>query len=767
MALTTTFKKSVPYNTIRLVGDVAQWAQTEQTHLDNSTLPPIPSVSDVSMAHMQKASGANIDPGDGTISTVGTLGDMRYGVAILSDVSTGDGVYTYQVGNTNANFVQTRKYDLASNPIDISLGRMTQWDYTANLEYPDIDKFDITTSTSADWRASSQGSELFKDQPMWAWGVRDSVNTSSRKVYIIRSHPNGGRYSSYAVTNRLIVNHVSDMNDIQQVVPVRSEYGTTLGSNIRSFLTLGRRTSSTGNLKAGLYSLNLGTGGTWSATSTTTGNISTQFGNNSATFGSAYLRDDLVCAVASRGGAGRSLVRISTAGGSISSTYTNLTTAASYGANGDVVTIPDETGSTPLAFPIWTELRSTYNRYVKMQAYNLNSGFSSASNVLTVFDVSNSIKAAGGAVLKAGSNTALDPHIFLVWASDTSGNVRLQTVAMGQGTLSITGMTSTTISIGDTAIESFVVISPLSAVERTDISISGESFVPGGTNDFKKRRYFTISVGTNQSQGTNRLYYGYYDIDNNALVTWDGGSFTGREIKMARSHYDTDSRQYARDLYLRGESGAVWMPFLAGRYIGSSDRRLTFGMTSLDYKPNWSGLNGADPGSTFYDQGNLVGTGAYFDTRTSEADWGNTGRWYVLGPHPLYPGNTDALIRFADSYATNTTFSDGVGSGLEYFVMEDEDIDGVSWADFVETQVAGFNVNNNVYVRVQTGALNAYYMLAPSGGKGVYVTPSNHIVIPWIGKNNNHSGNQWGFLWNTTTGETKNAVSITFKQSPF
>jgi hypothetical protein len=772
MALTTTFKKSVPYNTIRLVGDVAQWAQTEQTYLNNTSYPPIIGMNDVSMATLQVAGGAAIDPGEGTVDS-GSLGDMRYGISVLADVSAGDGVYGYQVQGTSDDFVETRSWNLASNPIDVSLGRIAQWDYTANLEMPDIDKYDVSTSTTADWRATAPGNELFKDMPMWGFGARDSANTSSRKVYLFRSHPNGGRYSSYAVTNRLIVAHVADMNDIQAVCTVRSEFGNNFDTQIRSYITFGRRTSSTGNIKAALYNILIDPPtSTWTSTNSTTANISTQFGNNAAVGAASYLRDDLVAMVCSRGAAGTDLVRVSTSGGTISSVRTALSTAAKYGVGCGVVTIPDETGSSPLAFPIWMETQSTYNRYVKMKGYNLNTTtFTQSHTVVNVFDATNSILSCGGTLLKAGTNLSSDPHFFLVWASDSSGDVRLQVVGAAQGTMSITGYPSTTIQYNDTNLINFVTISALSAVEKTSIVKSGEAFTPGGTNDFEKRRYFAISIATNQSQDTNALYYGYYDFENSVLQVWDGGSFVGREMRLAQNNHDTDGRQFARDLYLRGEAGAVWMPLLGGRYIGASDRRLSFGMAALDFKPNWSGLNAADPGGTTYDQGGEIGsTGIYFDTpNDTEPTWGVTGRWYVLGPHPLYPGNTTNLCSFKSNYASNVTFSDGVGSNLTYFWCYERDIDSFVWSDFMSNGVASYNQGNSVYIKVETGALEATFRLPPGSNQIIVndTVTNPYFLIDFPGTNNTHAGNAWGFLWNSSTGETKNAVAITFSQSPF
>jgi hypothetical protein len=768
MALTTTFKKSVPYNTIRLVGDVAQWAQTEQTYLNNTAYPPVIGMNDVSMSTLQVAGGAAIDPGEGVVDS-GSLGDMRYGISVLADVSAGDGVYSYQVNTTSDDFVETRSWNLASNPVDVSLGRIAQWDYTANLEMPDIDKFDLQTGPTVDWRATAPGNELFKDMPMWGFGARDSANTSTRKVYLFRSHPNGGRFSSYAVTNRLIVNHVADMNDIQAVCTVRSEFGSTFDTQIRSYITFGRRTSSTGNIKAALYNILIDPPtSTWTSTNSTTANITTQFGNNAAVGAASYLKDDLVAMVCSRGASGTDLIRVSTSGGSITSTRTPLSTAAKYGVGCGVVTIPDEGGSSPLAFPIWMETQSTFNRYVKMSGYNLNSGFSSTHSTNTIFDVTNSIKGCGGALLKAGANSVADPHVFLVWAADSSGDVRLQVVNAAVGALSISGLPSTTIEYNDTNLVNFVTISPLSAVEKTSIAKSGEAFTPGGTNDFEKRRYFAISIATNQSQDTNALYYGYYDFDNTTIQVWDGGSFTGREMRLAQNNHDTDGRQFARDLYLRGEAGAVWMPFLGGRYVGASDKRLTFGMAALDFKPNWSGLNAGDPGGVTYDQGGEIGTtGVYFDTESTEPEWGNMGRWYVLGPHPLYPGNTTNLCAFKSSYASNVTFSDGVGANLTHFWCQDRDIDDVFWNNWIKDTLIPYNDGNPVYVKIETGTLRAYFTL-PANGKGAFVNDlatTPYFVIPWNGSSNSHSGDSWGFLWNSATGETKNAVGIGFKQS--
>ena len=762
MAVTTTFKKSVPYNTIRLAGDVAQWAQTEQTNADNSSYPAIPNMIDVSMADMQKASDVNIDPDGGVITPVGTLGSMRYGVSVPSDESGGDGVYSSQVDNTSSPFVGSRTWNGKGS--NIRLSRMAQWDYTANLEVPDIDWMDISSTTVANNpRPTSFGSELFKDIPCFAWGF---YNGSAMQTVVVRAHPNGGRFSSNQPTNYGLANLFSNTTAVTALNSVRSEFGNQFDTQIRSFVAFGRDSTSTGRVRAQVYNILIDP-------STNTFNVSesgsdvqitTQFSSNCSPRESCYLKDDLSAVIVGRGNQGHDLLRVDTSSG-ISATRTSLTTVGSYSLECDVVAIPDEDGSSQYCWPIWMETKSTYNRYVKMAGYDLSTGISNINSAINVFDINNSIKGCGGALLKAGAGSSGDPHIFLVWAADSSGDVRLQVVGSGNGTLQTNTYPSATLQYNDTHLINLVSISALSAVEKTAILKSGENFTPGGTNDFEKRRYFVVGVSTSQEQDTNKLYYGYYDLENKSLVTWDGGGLTGRHTRMCKNDFDTDGRQYARDLYYRGESGAVWMPTVMNRYINSTNARFSFGMASLDYKPNWSGLSNTDPGNTFFDQAGLTGTGGYLDEANVEAQWDSQGRWNVVGPHPMYtpPSNP---ARFYDQYNSSATFSDGVGANLVAFRFSDRDIDAITWDDFIENTVIPYNINNAVYIRIKTGNLTATYTLPASGGKGIAVVGST-IVVPWNGQSNSHAGSQWGWFWNTTTGETQNAVGITFSQSPF
>ena len=80
----TILKKSVPYNTIRLSGDVAQWSKYEESYLNNSSYVGQLGLAEVSMKELQRASSTAIDPDGGNVS-FGPLSNMRYGISIQID----------------------------------------------------------------------------------------------------------------------------------------------------------------------------------------------------------------------------------------------------------------------------------------------------------------------------------------------------------------------------------------------------------------------------------------------------------------------------------------------------------------------------------------------------------------------------------------------------------------------------------------------------------------------------------------------------------
>jgi len=103
------------------------------------------------------------------------------------------------------------------------------------------------------------------------------------------------------------------------------------------------------------------------------------------------------------------------------------------------------------------------------------------------------------------------------------------------------------------------------------------------------------------------------------------------------------------------------------------------------------------------------------------------------------------------------------------FSIDSEDIDKNNWDNFMQTVNSYNQAGNPVYIRIRTGNLSATFTLSANNFPKPYILTNGNVW--WVGfptpGNSQHSGNQWGFLWNTTTGETKNAVGITFSQSPF
>ena len=109
-----------------------------------------------------------------------------------------------------------------------------------------------------------------------------------------------------------------------------------------------------------------------------------------------------------------------------------------------------------------------------------------------------------------------------------------------------------------------------------------------------------------------------------------------------------------------------------------------------------------------------------------------------------------------------------MGSTLSYFWGWDRDIDNNGWNTFINDEVKDYNVSNPVYIKISTGTLSATYTL-PAGNQNNIIIDNSATNPYWLiqfpGTNNSHSGDQWGWIWNTTTGETMNAVAIGFKRS--
>lgn len=773
----TNFKYSIPYNNVRLGGDVAQWSLYEQSFTTNPNFSGSTGILNISMADMQRASSANIDPDDGRVQT-GPLATMRYGIATLGDLSTGDGVYTYQVGGTNSDFVGTRSFNLSSNPANIRLSRFTSWDYTAAVHPTDMDPMDFYTGGSSIWLQTARyGCELFKDFPMFVTGAKKNGDDSTRRPLVIQSGLQGDQYSTYTNSNFAAGTHASDMNDILNVVPLRSDFGKTLGSAITSYATIGRRTSSTGNAKVQAYSITMNVGGTFStATTGTAHNMTTGASSNYANSGACYIDDNLFAVVGGRGGGGFYLNRVTWNGSSFSSTSTTLSSTADYHpTRGDVVSLLDNYGSTnKYCAAVWCETRSTFNRYCRIRMFNMNSSISAQGSEGTVFDVNNSLKSARATLLSSDSTFAY----ILVGVSDSSGDIRLKVMRWVNGAGGWTGMDEETYQYNDSSVNDLFSLTTLSAVEKTTITRSGEAFVPGQANDFEQRVYFALSVSTNSETDNVNIQYGYYNIDTDTInFTINGTLDQGRNASVAKNHYGTDARTWAESTPVRNNAGPIYMPIIGGRYISTIDKRLSLNMLGLDYKPNWDNGAGGDPpsGGIFDTVGTQVSTNMNYTGTTVEPDWDIEGVWDVQNHHPSLYTVGDGATGYAGFYAYRLYYGPSVRNVSQYtwrFWCSSIDTDGNDWSNFMENYLFPYLQSQPVYVRIRSGETtqtalfllnltgNSYASLNTYVDNAAYSTPWANFG--WIGIGNSHSGDSWSFPHIDLS-----EVGITFSQTPF
>mgnify|MGYP006908219593 CR=1 FL=1 len=773
----TNFKHGIPYNNVRLGGDVAQWSLYEESYTNDSSFDTKQGILNISMADMQRASDTNIDPDGGRVQ-IGPLSTMRYGIANLGDVSTGDGVYTYQVGGTNSDFVGTRSFNLSSNPANIRLSRFTAWDYTAAVHPTDMDPMDFYTGGSSIWLQTARyGCELFKDYPIFATGVKQNGSNNTRRPLVIQSGLQGDQYSSYTNSNFAAGTHASDMNDILTVVPLTSTYGKTLGTAIASYATIGRRTSSTGNGKVQAYSITINADGSFSTATTGTAlNMSTGASSNYAAAGSCYIDDGLFAVVGGRGNGGFYINRVTWNGSSFSSTSTSLSTTSDFGADrGDVVSLLDNFGATnKYCAAVWTETKSTVNRYCRIQMFNFNSNISTVGSEGTVFDVNNSLKSARATLLASNPSNAW----VLVGVSDSSGDVRLKVMRYNINTNNWTALDDATYQYNDTSVNNLFSLTTLSAVNKTAIQKSGEAFLPGQSNDYKRRVYFALSVSTNSETDDVELQYGYYDIDADLITfTVSGVLDQGRNASVAKNHYGTDARDWAEYTPVRNNAGPIYMPIIGGRYIGSSNKRLSLNMLGLDYKPNWdNGVSGDPPGGVTFDTvGTGVSTNMNYTGTSIEPGWDAEGVWDVQNHHPSLYTVGDGATGYAGFYAYRLYYGPSVRNVSPYtwrFWCSSLDTNNNDWSDFFSSTLFPYLSNNVVYVRIRSGETTktAFFTLNLNGNSystlNTYVNQASFTNtwanFGWVGISNSHSADSWSFPHIDLS-----EVGITFSQTPF
>lgn len=787
----TKFTKSVPYNTIRLGEDVALWSLYERTSDIADTWASdwkyLQGMQDIRLGDMQRASSTDVEPDDGRV-TVGPLYPMRYGIAVDGDVTSTNGVYFSQmslgVSGTN-DFVGTRNWNRASNPQNIRLSRLAQWDYTAVMPVTGSDLMDLKSSSTNQWlQTSIYGCELFQDSTLFAAGVKENGNNSTRAPIVFRSNSYGDKFSTFPANNYVLGTHASDMNDVLMTVPMNSLYGSSYGTAVTAYATLGRRTTTTSNGKVQAYTVTINSNGTIStATIGSSTSYTTNVTTNYTPCGAAATTSlGPIAVVGGHGGGKFDLHRLvwNTGTSTWSSTNTQLAAGGANGARGDVVSA--YSGS--LVVALWTQTQSgTANRYSRARTYDFTSGITALGSVLNIFNDSVNYPYK---CVKAASLALTDPYWYIITGtSTTDGDIELMIIRYKTDNATWSKLATHTYLYNNSSINDRFSLTNLSSVSKTSVNYTGpgEDFVPGGTNDFEERVYFALGCSTNVETDDVELAYFYYDITNDDIVEINSNNHIckGRNMGLMKNHYlnnsDDGSRVYAKYLFgARNGAGNVWMPILGGRYITSSNKKLSIGAIGIDYKPNWETTETADPGSTVYDTiGTDYTTTVAMDTAGTSADWDEQGRWRVIYPHP----STSYVQPITYKYSSTFTYVSGKGISLAnvsdrtgYITVNAKDEDSNNWETFFTTLIS-YNTSNPVYLRLSTNnnSLQATYTI-PAGNNRTFLVPYNgstansgpYLGINFLGTTNSHAGDSWAF---TNQGASSTFIGIEFSQSPF
>ena len=758
----TVFKTSVPYNSIKLAGDVYQWARSEQSSADQAFAYG----GNVKMSDLQRASGANIDPGDGVVNT-GGLYD-RYGISVLADVSSGDGVYTYQVGGTSSDFVSTRSYNMSGTPSEIRLSRFASYDYTAAADGVDADAKRMTLLTAANsCRIDAPPVQIYKDFSAY---IMDADNGSNLNL-VVRSSPFGDKFSSNIVNNRITTSRSTNFTSSEIHIPLYDS-APAVGTTRQAILGVGRSSSSTSFYRVALHNFTVNSNGTMTLAYSNANAGNFNFGtSNCAPHWGSYIDDNNVAVYIGRGGSSHKIARITVSG--TTATNANLITVGTttYGAGaGQVASTHNNFGSTKYTFMIKGDTRSSFNNYVKIQAFNTTSGMSTLGSLTTLVTSTNNVKTARMSILA----TTADYIYFLYGYSNASGDVVLQLARFNISNSTFSNLGSAlTYTFNDTNLIQFFNIETLTAVKKTTIQTSGEAFIPGQSNDFEDRVYWTMVLSTNIDGDPVDTVYGYCDITNSSIAIIDSARTYGRQAYLAINNFMQENTGFLSGVNTRSNAGLPWRLRFGGRSASSagSSTEVAVAGHALDKVLDWSNGASVDPGSNVYDvTGDLFTENVDFDAASSDPEWTQKGVWRVANGANV--AATYAAPRFSGttlSYNSSTggTSLNAVGPNTFGIWLSVIDHDENNWDDFLMNSVKGrLDGGNNVGVTVQTdnGNLSASFTLTPGN---VNVTRNlydgeYYIAFDYFpGVNWQHSGNNWAFLGNYSTTSAKMAVAFT------
>lgn len=787
----TEFKYGVPYNTIRLGADVAQWMQHGQSYLDYSSFKP---TGQVSMGQLQALATVtpNVDPtGSGNYAGYPAMG-RKWGIGNATDQNTGAGILNGQAGGTS-DWVGTRNYNFASNPQNIRLSYLSGLDYTAVMELEDRqgnfgqnerDSFVLLDEDATDrYWCTAQPVEMFTDEPLFAAAVRDT--SANRHLYVIRTGVMGDKFSDINDENWIRIGNATDTNDIISMCSITENLGSTYSSNRPAFVTAGRRTANSNNCKVTLFLYNKGTNGL-SPTLTEGAQINVDFGtNNSVPDGICYIADNRVMMKMSRGANVSKVVGLSYGSGWAAGTVTTLGGGNGYGAvRGDMISLRDEynpSGNDGEAIAVWAANRSTYNSNIYAQRIRQNTTTLTLSTQRTLITDSNNIKACRACLLATDSANAW----IGVVRSDTSGDATISVHKYSYGGDSFTLVGSFKHDYNDTSLNNILSITPMGRNYKNQNSFVGETFQPGQSNNYDRIVWFKVLLATNVDTDDVTEIHGYVNLDGTGTQVFEklnSDISTGRNSYTQRCDFNTDGRKWCKGQYPLG-SGTDWVMTTAAYYSTSpsNDYAAVTYVNGLDRLYDWNvfqvDLNPASktpPGPTGSDY--VISTNVGAQPGPNNPSGGYVyGRWYV-GPSNGKLNQNSFLS--SSNYMTVEYYKKGegffygsFGSGTQMMGFDDTDIDGNRWGTYWGQLKSHVESGNNVTMRVfDQNNSSSLFTISSTVGSGptnrgedeIKILDSDRLVIRWTGGANGHSGNTFT-LWE---GPSVNQVKVGFQYTP-
>jgi hypothetical protein len=765
----TIFRQSVPYNNIKLAGDVWNWSRNELTSVDRVFAYG----GDVSLAEMQMASSVDVEPQDGIVASGALL--QRYAIANESDDNTTEGVYAGLVsGSGGVDWVGTRDINLAGSQQNISLGSMAQWDYTAVMPGKvAIEDQSMSIYDGTDQRLQNIPVQIFSNAPLY---VMDGMDSATRYNMLVRSSPLGGKFSYYRDNTRTRSSRAATFAGNEVHSPLLKELTNSPGTATQAVLGVGRSSSASSNYRVALHNVTINTNGSISIAYSTTSAGDFAFGqSNCLPCWTSYIANNTVAAYIGRGGGTHKVARITVSG--TTATNTNLVSvgATTGGANAGMVCSTHENyGSTKYTFVIKADTSNGANNFVKIQCYDSTSGMTAKGSLTTLVTDTGRVKAARMCIL---STTATE-ITFLYGYSDNLGNIKVRGVTFNVSTNSYAQQGAlVTYAYGDTSLNNQWNLETLTNVSKTTIEVTGGGeWTPGGTNDFEDISYWAMSVSTNQDNDPVDTVYGNYNHDTGRVRITDSSSTNGRQTYLHVNNFMQSGSDMMSGINTRSNAGLPWRLQIGGHAPAGTNTELAVTTIGLDANWDWGNYStSSPPGDGVFDNVNTELTSGTGQTPVLvEPGWDVEGFWRVSNGANSYP----ATFNVPRNYGNTTTYYLGslsfqsVGPNMNAIYLSELDDKGENWDTFLMTDLRNhLNSGGDVGMTITTGgSLSAAFIILGnsvnvSRNFSTQVGGTNFISIDTVPVSaiGSHEGNSWSWVQHYSEGN-KVYMGVTFTQ---